>query len=359
MAVALFAPSTLAERVARALEPEDASRDAVGSSWRCWPWRSPAAASKEVVDPGAPEPAKLDVLLDFFPNADHARIYAAKAGGHFEQLGAGREDPPARATPPPRSSRWRPGKVDLAISYEPEVLRARDKGLRVVSVAALVQEPLTSIMSLPRAGISRPADLKGKTRGHRRHRLPAGLPAPISPRRAWTPRRWSANVGFGLQPALISRRVDATLGGFWNYEGVELELKKRTPRIIRVNQAGVPALRRAGDRGQRGRPRARRARAPRVPRRAGPRHPRRAARPGAGHQAAAGGRRGPRPQAPAGLLQDDAAALLSRRAGSPTASRTPASGASFVAWMNENKLLRNTTDARGAYTNELLPGAGL
>ena len=57
------------------------------------------------------------------------------------------------------------GRVDLAISYEPEVLRARDKGLNVVAVGALVQRPLTSIISLPKAEIRKPADLEGKTVG--------------------------------------------------------------------------------------------------------------------------------------------------------------------------------------------------
>ena len=57
------------------------------------------------------------------------------------------------------------GSVDLAISYEPEVLRARDQGLNVVSVGALVQRPLTSIISLPKAGVRTPADLEGKTVG--------------------------------------------------------------------------------------------------------------------------------------------------------------------------------------------------
>ena len=55
--------------------------------------------------------------------------------------------------------------MDLAISYEPEVLRARDQGLNVVSVGALVQRPLTSIISLPEAKIREPADLEGKTVG--------------------------------------------------------------------------------------------------------------------------------------------------------------------------------------------------
>ncbi len=39
---------------------------------------------------------------------------------------------------------------------------------------------------------------------------------------------------------MLSNKVDATLGGFWNYEGVQLRLKKKKPSITRVDQAGVP-----------------------------------------------------------------------------------------------------------------------
>ena len=47
-------------------------------------------------------------MLDFFPNADHAGIYAAQAGGHFEDAGlkVTSASPPTR---PRRSSRWPPG----------------------------------------------------------------------------------------------------------------------------------------------------------------------------------------------------------------------------------------------------------
>ena len=51
--------------------------------------------------------------------------------------------------------------------------------------------------------------------------------------------------------------------------------------------------------------------------------------------------------------------LFSAPRGKPYGYQDPGQWNEFVAWMNENKLLRNTTDARGAYTNELLPGAGL
>ena len=31
------------------------------------------------------------------------------------------------------------------------------------------------------------------------------------------------NVGFNLVPALLSKKADATLGAFWNVEGVDLQ----------------------------------------------------------------------------------------------------------------------------------------
>ena len=57
------------------------------------------------------------------------------------------------------------GRADLAVSYEPEVLLAQDKGLDVQAVGAIVDQPLTSLISLPKAGIASAADLQGKTVG--------------------------------------------------------------------------------------------------------------------------------------------------------------------------------------------------
>src|SRR5918999_368122 len=117
---------------------------------------------EDVLEPSGSK--SVELMLDYFPNADHAGIYAAEAGGHFEQAGLDVEirEPPDPAAPIKQVAA---GRVDLAISYEPEVLRARDEGLSVVSVAAIVQEPLTSIISLPGAKIREPADLEGKRVG--------------------------------------------------------------------------------------------------------------------------------------------------------------------------------------------------
>ena len=169
-------------------------------------------------------------MLDYFPNADHAPIYAAEAAGYFKEAGIDVEirQPPDPAAP---LKQLAAGRVDLAISYEPEVLRARDKGLNVVSVGALVQRPLTSIISLPKAKIRKPADLEGKTVGTagidyqsaylRTILLEAGVtPSTVKER----------NVGFGLVPALLTGKVDATLGAFWNYEGVDLKRRGQASR---------------------------------------------------------------------------------------------------------------------------------
>ena len=195
---------------------------------------------EEVVDPGAPEPDRIDLLLDFFPNADHAPIYAAEAGGHFEELGLEVKirQPADPATP---LKLLAAGKVDLAISYEPEVMRARDKGLNVVSIAALVQGPLTSLMSLPRAGIESPEQLAGKRVGTAGIDYQDAYLETILREAGVDPESVEKrNVGFELGAAMLSGRVDATLGAFWNYEGTQLEQRGEEPRVIRVEDAGVP-----------------------------------------------------------------------------------------------------------------------
>ena len=117
---------------------------------------------EESTKPGGTE--RLTLMLDFFPNADHAPVYAAQAGGHFKNVGL---DVQIRAPSDPAAPlrQVAAGRADVAISYTPEVMRARDKGAEVVSVGALVQVPLTSIISLPDAKITEPEDLRGKEVG--------------------------------------------------------------------------------------------------------------------------------------------------------------------------------------------------
>jgi putative hydroxymethylpyrimidine transport system substrate-binding protein len=48
-------------------------------------------------------------------------------------------------------------------------------------------------------------------------------------------------VGASLLPAMLSGKVDATLGAFWNVEGVELRQRHERPWIVPVDRLGVPS----------------------------------------------------------------------------------------------------------------------
>jgi putative hydroxymethylpyrimidine transport system substrate-binding protein len=180
------------------------------------------------------------VMLDWFPNADHAALYSAIAHGDFRAVGLDVKPVIPSETAEPLKL-LAAGKVDMAISYEPELLLARDQGLKLVSIAALVQRPLTSIIALPGAHVSTVADLAGKTVGT------AGIPYQAAELRTALQNAGvkpasvkEVNVGFDLVPAMLSGKVAATLGGYWNYEAIQLTLMHKHPVTIPVNKAGVP-----------------------------------------------------------------------------------------------------------------------
>ena len=184
---------------------------------------------------------RVDLVLDYLPNADHAGIYAAIEEGEFKQAALDvRLRTPSDPSAPLKL--LASGKADLAISYEPELLLARAKGAKLVSIGALVQRPLTSIVSLGgEDAIRRPAQLEGKKVGT------SGIPyqdaylKTILQNAGADPERVKpVNVGFSLVPALLTKRVDATLGMFWNVEGVQLRLQDRKPVILRMDEVGVP-----------------------------------------------------------------------------------------------------------------------
>ncbi len=318
----------------------------------------PTAGCGEKNEALGPDGAEqLELMLDFFPNADHAGIYAAEAGKHFDEAGISvKIRQPTDPSAPIKQVAA--GRVDLAISYEPEVLRARDQGLNVVAVGALVRRPLTSIISLPGARIRTPADLEGKTVGTagidyqtaflREILLDAGVETSSVEER---------NVGFRFAPALLSRRVDATLGAFWNYEGTDLRLKGRNPQILRVDEVGVPtynelvlvanedALERDGDRI--------RAFIAAVSR--GTNDMRE--NPAGAVDGLLEANPDLDPELQRAVVRATLPLFLPER-GRPFGFQEPEEWQAFAAWMRENRLITKIPDATGAFTNDFLPGRG-
>jgi putative hydroxymethylpyrimidine transport system substrate-binding protein len=194
----------------------------------------------DTLTPTGADARQLSLMLDWFPNADHVGLYEALADGDFTKAGL---DVHVRVPTDPATplQLLAAGKIDVAISYEPELLLARDQGEPLVAIGAIVQRPLTSIVSLGSEHITSPSRLRGKRVGD------AGIPyqrAYLSTilQRAGVPASSvkDVDVGDNLVPAMLSGRVDATLGAYWNYEAIQLRQLGKHPNVIHVEDAGVP-----------------------------------------------------------------------------------------------------------------------
>lgn len=199
-----------------------------------------AACGEKDEDLSAQGTQEFDLVLDFYVNPDHAGILMAKERGYFERAGLNvRTRVPSDPSAPIKEVAA--GRADLAVSYEPEVYLAQEQGLGVTAIAALVDEPLTSLISLPEAGIAAPEDLRGKTVAT------AGIPyqtdylATILQRAGLSASDVEqVDVGLNLLPALLGGQADAILGGFRNIEGVDLAERGENPVVVPVNELGVP-----------------------------------------------------------------------------------------------------------------------
>jgi putative hydroxymethylpyrimidine transport system substrate-binding protein len=199
------------------------------------------AACGEKSEDTSGETQPVSLTLDFYPNPDHAGIYMAQKRGYFEEAGLEVSiDTPSDPAAPLKQVAA--GRSDLAISYEPEIALAHERGLDVVAVAAIVNRPLTSLMWLRESGIKGVGDLKGKTVAY------AGIPyqeaflKTILARVKLTLSDVKAvNVGFGLLPALVGGSAQAMLGGYSNVEGVDLRERGKAPVIMPVDKLGVPS----------------------------------------------------------------------------------------------------------------------
>jgi putative hydroxymethylpyrimidine transport system substrate-binding protein len=317
-----------------------------------------SACGEKKESTGAPARERLTLMLDFFPNADHAGIYAAEAIGAFDRAGL---DVDIRTPSDPAAplKLLAAGRVDLAISYEPELLLARDQGRDLVGVGALVQRPLTSIMSIPPRAIERPAELRGKRVGT------AGIPYQSAYLKAILAEAGvdpssvrETSVGFNLVPAMLSRKVDATLGAFWNYEGVQLRLRRKRPQIIRVDEAGVPTydelvfVARAGDLGEGG------AKVRRFLYALAQGHEALRRDPDSGVDPLLKANPDLERRLQLASVKATLPAFFPSRRGRPFGWQEPAEWAAYTRWMYESRLLKRPGVGR-SFTNEFLPGQGL
>ena len=198
---------------------------------------SACGAKSEDVDPTT---EAFSVALDWYPNPDHAGLLVAQDAGYFKDAGLDVSlDAPSDPSLPIKLVAA--GKVDLALSYEPEVLLAREQGLDVVAVGAVVNRPLTSMIWLKKSKIKRVADLKGKTVSTAGIAYQQAYLKTILARAGLSENDVKqVSVSQGLVPSIVSGSAQATLGPFWNIEGIDLKMSGQKPVINPVDKLGVP-----------------------------------------------------------------------------------------------------------------------
>lgn len=185
---------------------------------------------------GAAAPV-VRLMLDFLPNPNHVPIYAALAQGLFEGIEVevlvpGDPSAPARLAAA--------GAVDVALTPQINHLIARDEGLPLVAIAALIGSPLGGLLSLRSAGIADLADLRGKRVGYSLEPLePALWRTMLASVGVGAGEVELVNVGVSTLPALLGRHVDA-IGAFRNYESIQVALLGEEPVFFPQEGYGVP-----------------------------------------------------------------------------------------------------------------------
>lgn len=202
---------------------------------------SPAASGSTSGSGATVAPAELTVELDWVPNPDHVGLYFAEDQGYFADESLTVEfHPPSNAADPIKLVGL--DKVDLAISYEPEMFYGQQNELPVTAVATVVPVPLNSLIVSPDVTVNQLSELSGKSIGV------TGIPSDDA---FYTTTLKTAglteadvekvNVGFNLVPSVLSNKVDAILGGYRNVEAIQIEQETGTmPTVFAAPDLGVP-----------------------------------------------------------------------------------------------------------------------
>lgn len=180
------------------------------------------------------------LILDFTPNAVHTGIYTALAQGYYLDEGV-----KLKVREPSTSADSlklvQSGKADFAIADIHDLGIARESGLKLVAVMAIVERPLASVIALKKSGIATPVNLEGEKVGV------TGLPSDdavlnsVVKNAGGNPSKVSKiTIGFNAVGSLIAGKVRAATA-FWNAEGVNLKLKGHPVTEFRVDDYGAPS----------------------------------------------------------------------------------------------------------------------
>lgn len=201
---------------------------------------APAEENEGATETPTEELTKIDLMLDWYPNAVHSYLYTAIEKGYFEEEGLDVNIMfPANPTDPLTLAAS--GNITLGIYYQPDVIMARDNEVPVVSVGAIVREPLNYMMVMADSEIQSPKDLEGKQVGYPGIQINEPLLKTMVEADGGDASQVAlTDVGFELGSSIVTNRVDAVIGTFINHEFPVLKHQGEDVRYFNPTDFGVP-----------------------------------------------------------------------------------------------------------------------
>ncbi|CAO3422614.1 ABC transporter substrate-binding protein [Azospirillum endophyticum] len=183
---------------------------------------------------------KLSVMLDWFVNPDHAPLVVAQEKGFFKDAGLEVTlTAPADPNDPPKLVAA--GGVDIAVSYQPQLILQVAEELPLVRIGTLVSTPLNSVVVLRDGPVKSLKDLKGRKVGYSIAGFEDALLGAMLEKQGLSLKDVElVNVNFSLSPSLLSGQVDAVVGAFRNFELNQMEIEKHPGRAFYPEEEGVP-----------------------------------------------------------------------------------------------------------------------
>ncbi|KHD86745.1 ABC transporter substrate-binding protein [Bacillus ginsengihumi] len=183
---------------------------------------------------------KVTIMLDWYPNAVHSFLYVAKEKGYFKEQGLDVDiKMPADTNDPLKMVAA--NQIDIALSYQPEVLVARGQHIPVQSFAAIVRHPLNTLMVPAKGSVQSPKDLAGKTVGYPSVPLDEAIVDTMVKSDGGNPKKVKmVDVGWDLIPAMARNKTNGLIGGYINHEELLLEKEGHPMKAFSPTEYGVP-----------------------------------------------------------------------------------------------------------------------
>lgn len=183
----------------------------------------------------------VDVVLDWYPNAIHCFLYNAIEKGYFEEEGLEiKLHFPSNASDPmalPAAKR-----ADIGIYYLHHLVMARaNENIPIKSIGAITQGPLNVVIALKENNIKRAKDLENKSIGYSGGPLSeASLKVMVKNDGGDPSKVKILDVGFELLTSMITKQVDATIGGLVNHEVPVMKDKGLDVDYFYCTEYGLP-----------------------------------------------------------------------------------------------------------------------